>query len=796
MRFFKKFIIILLSLILLAILFIFIYTKNQEPTYKGNLKLSNLTNPVEVYYDKIGVPHIYADNQKDAYVTLGYVHAQDRLWQMELLSRIASGKLAEIFGKDFVKVDKFFLALGIDEKAKETVKKLDKTSSSYILTQAYLDGVNQYIDNNSIPIEYRAIGFKPRHFTVEDVYNVFGYMSFSFAMAQKTDPLLSNIRKKLGDKYLNELGIKVDTSSTLIPNFNPETDVKSDFVANTYEIMEKLPVSPFIGSNSWVVGGEKTASGKVLFANDPHIEYKQPAVWYQNHIVCPNFEIYGFNLGLIPFPLLGHNKTYAYGLTMFENDDIDFYKETLNPDNINEYLVGDIYNTFETTEYKIKVKGETSQSFLVKKGIHGPIMNGYAEQIEQTEPIAMDWIYTKLDNKLLKATYELSHANNLVDFKEGVKKIHAPGLNIMYGDVHDNIAWFAAGKLYKHLNNVNTKLILNGSNNKDDQLEYLDFSKNPQAINPTWNYVYSANNQPDQIEEGFYYPGYYLPEDRAKRIVDVLQDKTNLEVADMKRLINDVTSSILPELIPLITKEIDEDKLSKNELYALKVLRNWDASFELNQVAPTIFYKFKYQFYKNTFQDELGEKGFEQFLKTHIIKKQFAKLIKGDNSIWFDNIKSLDLVEDKKYIITQSFKETVKFLETQQGKNIRDWQWKKVNTVEHEHVLGKVKFLRKYFNVGPFPVRGGNEVLNNKIADLNDNGIYKVKAGPSTRRIIDFNDIENSIAILPTGQSGNVFSKHYKDQAESYIHGKFYTMYLNKDIIQKFEDKLTITPKK
>lgn len=790
---------IILKLLVLFLLVLFIgillYWNHLKPTYKGKLKLNDLQNQVEVYYDDLGVPHIYAENQEDAYVTLGYVHAQDRLWQMELMRRIAAGRLSEILGKKMLKTDKFFLSLGITEAAEKTIKNLNKTTQSYKLTEAYLKGINQFIESGPTPIEYKIVGVKKEKFVMNDIYNVFGYMSFSFAMAHKTDPLLSKMKDKLGEEYLAELDLKVNPDTTIIPVFNEAEGIESEFVTAVDVIMENIPVSPFIGSNSWVIASPKTADGKVIFANDPHIGYSQPAVWYQSHIVCPDFEIYGFNLALTPFPLLGHNRQYAYGLTMFENDDIDFYEEEENPNNKNEYLTKEGYVPYKIRTETIKVKGESDVIFKIKVSKHGPIMNDVIDVIETTKPLAMDWIYTKFDNKILTANYEMSHANSLADFKAGVSKIHAPGLNVMYGDAQDNIGWFATGKLYRHEKDVSTKFILDGSNGEDDVLNYMDFADNPQSVNPKWNYVYSANNQPDKIKGGLY-PGYYLPEDRAKRITDVLTNLTNISIEEMKDLINDVTSSVAPDLVKIIVKEIKKEKLTKNEKASIVILRSWDGSFELNQVASTIYTKFKYQFLKNIFEDELGEKGFQQFLKTDIIKRQFAKQIEREVSIWNDDVKTASIVEKRADIITKSFKETIKFLEKQHGHLINKWTWNKVHTVEHEHLIGKKESpLKKYFNVGPFPIKGTNEVLNNQMFSFTGKGVYKVTAGPSTRRIIDFNDVENSIAILPTGQSGNVFSKHYKDQAQKFVNGEFVKMMLNKKEIQKSEDKLIISPR-
>ena len=794
MRILKKILLIISVLIVLVLIGGWMYFNNLKPDYSGEISLSNMESETTVYFDDYGIPHIYAQNQYDATTALGYVHAQDRLWQMELMRRIAPGRLSEIFGKDMLKNDQFFVSLGIEEASKKSIKKLDKNGEVYKLATAYLNGVNQFIENGPTPIEFTLVGIEKKPYQLNDIYNILGYMSFSFAMAQKTDPLLSVIQEKLGDAYIKELNINIDPNTTLIKNSKKNIDNFTAMVASVNEIMENSPIPPFIGSNSWVVSPNKTTTGKVIFANDPHIAYSQPSAWYEAHIVTPGYEMYGYHLAGVPFPLLGHNRNYAYGLTMFENDDLDFYKEENDPADSTKYKTPNGFETYKTVTKTIKVKDAEDVIITVRSSRHGPIMNDAIDAIAETEPVAMSWVYTKFDVEILEALYTISRATEMKDVKKGASMIHAPGLNIMYGDAEGNVAWWASGKLYKHNPNVNTKFILNGASGYDDPIEYLDFSSNPMAENPPWTYVYSDNNQPDSIA-GMLYPGYYLSEDRAKRIVQLLEPKNNWNKQSMSAMINDVTSSVSPSIIKEFTEIMDYGSFSKNEQHAIDVLQLWDGSNNDDNIAPTIYNKWIYLYLKNTFEDELGDKLFTQFLATHLSKRVIADQIKKDSSIWWDDITTKNKTESKKEILSKSLVEAVSFLENQLGTDIKAWNWGKVHTLEHNHPLGKIAALKKYFNVGPFAINGAREVINNRGFDYNDSGLYNVNAGPSTRRIIDFSDIENSISILPTGESGNPFSKHYKDQAEMYNKGEFRKMKINEEEIKSVSTILIISPK-
>ncbi|MGC4039998.1 MAG: penicillin acylase family protein [Flavobacterium sp.] len=794
MKLLKKILLAVVALVLIIAIGLAVYLQATKPKYEGEATLANISKATTTYFDEYGVPHIYADNQKDAMTTLGYVHAQDRLWQMELMRRIAPGRLSEIFGGKLLKTDKFFAGIGIDENSKQAVAHLDKNSQAYILANAYLDGINQYIDQGTTPVEIRLLGIKQEKFTLKDVYNIFGFMSFSFAMAQKTDPLLTDIRDRYGMDYLKDFGINGELGTKQLKSFNGKYKDYAEISKAVGGLLESSPIPAFIGSNSWVIGGAKTKNGKVILANDPHIMYSQPGTWYEAHINCPDYEMYGYYIAGTPFPLLGHNHDYAYGLTMFENDDVDFFREEENPNNPKQYKTVDGYRNYTFKQKTIRVKDSSDVKVNVKTSQHGPVINGLLDGLKSEESVAMSWIYTQQKNEILDAVYHLSHAKNLEGFRKSIELIKAPGLNIMYGDAKGNIAWITSGKLYKVDKSVNTNLILNGANGIDDKKEWLSFAKNPAAINPDWNYVYSANNQPAAID-GYLYPGYYLPRDRAERIDGLLSPKSNWTKEDVGKMIADNKSATAQDIVYNMANRVYRSQLSDIEKMALYHLEKWKGTHELEDVGPSIYNKWLYFYLKETFEDELGEENFNMLLSTHIVKQIIESQSQNTPSPWWDNVKTKNKRETQSEILTKAFKEAVASLEKQLGSNPEDWQWKKIHKVEFQHPIGKVKLFSKFFNVGAFPVSGSNEVINNQLFVYTDDAEINVKGGPSTRRIIDFSDIENSWSVLPTGQSGNPMSKHYDDQSELFLNGKFRKMKLNKQEIIKTSTKLVFNVK-
>ncbi len=773
-----------------------IFAHNLKPVYDGNELLTDLTGEVTVHYDTYGIPHIYGSNKKDAFRALGYVHAQDRLWQMELLRRIGRGGLSEVFGEATLETDKFFLALGIDEASAKTVSELDMDSEAVLLSLAYLDGINQFIAEGPTPIEFYLTGLDKSEFTLHDVQNVFGYMAFSFAQAHKTDPLLTRIKDSLGLEYLKDLDVSIDPKSTLIKNHKriKGNSSQEDLVSSITKTLESLHIPLFEGSNSWVIGPEKTKNGKVIFANDPHIGFAQPSVWYEAHVITPNYEKYGYHLAGIPFPVLAHDRNLTYGMTMFENDDTDFYYEETNSEG-DKYKSENEWISFETVSHTIKVKDAEDVEFAIQKTVRGPIMSGIMNEIKHEKPISMWWTYTQNKNEVIQALFKMSTAEGLAEVEEALPKIHAPGLNIMYGDAKGNIAWWATAKLHKVPDSVNTKFIQTEHQSLPVNREYLPFSENPQAINPPWNYVYSANNQPDSIA-GMLYPGYYLSENRAKRIVQLLEPKNDWDKSAVSEMLTDVTSSINPSIVKNLAKSLDIKVLDSLQLEALDRLNNWKGDYPTKSAEAGLYHRWIYFFLKYTFEDELGSEGFGQFLKAHFSKRIIAPMAANPNSVWWDDV-ATETHEKQADIVQKSYLKAFSSLEDDFGRNPSDWTWGKIHTLEHGHPIGQAGgLLRSFFNVGPFPIHGSREVINNLGFGYNDSGYFEVGSGPSTRRIIDFSDVENSISILPTGQSGNPFSKYYQDQAEMYVNGEFRKMMMNKEeILSTSDSKLVLSPR-
>ncbi len=797
MRLIKKVIFFLLGLLALLILGFFIFLNSLTPTYEGEEELSGISNTVEVYFDQYGIPHIYADTEEDAIRTLGYVHAQDRLWQMELLRRAGAGRLSEIFGELTLETDKFFLSLGIDDHNEKALANLDKSEPSVVLANAYLDGINQFIEEGPTPIEFYLTGLKKSNFELKDVYNAVAYMGFTFNKGAR-DIVNTNLLKVLDTAYTNELFENNPANEIKIPVHEDSSAVELASIHHKISnALDKLPIPEIYGSNSWVLAPEKTAKGKVLFENDPHISQAQPSVWYEAHLVTPDYEKYGYYLAGVPFPLLSHDRNMVHGFTMLANDDTNFYYEKQHPTDTTLYRFQDEWRKFDYITKTILVKDLGPVEFQFKRTHRGPIVNSNhanRTRVEGERLVSMHWLFTQFENKLVQGLYGINHAKTIDEFSRSLPFIHAPGLNVMYGDAKGNIAWWGTAKLYRMPDSTSTKFILDGASGKHDPLEYLDFKNNPKSINPPTRYVYSANNQPDSTA-GLYVPGYFSNSSlRAGRIMDLMQAKPEGWTRDdMATMVNDITLRTATDFIDSCLRELKIEGLTPEQLTYLDGIKAWDGSFGQQSLGSVFFEKMQDNVHASLFADEFST---TEDYESYGVQLKLNKVFPNENSVWWDDTTTPKVKETKADIISRSFEDTWKELSNELGDDYKSWTWNRIHYLEHDHPIGRVPSLKKYFTVGPFPSSGTKGTLNNQGFREMDDGRYKVTSIPSTRRIVDFSDVENSISILPTGQSGNPLSKHYKDQAEMYINGEFRKMMMNEEEIKTTsEDVLIFVPK-
>ena len=777
------------------------YLYPKQVKRSGTQTLTSLSDRVSVRYDERGVPHIKADNEIDLYRALGYVHAQDRLFQMEMVRRLAQGELAEILGPKLVEVDRLFRTLGIRAHALTTVDRMDKNSPSFKILLAYLDGINQYQANSPAPVEFDLLKIPKRPFTPQDTLAVSGYLAYSFAAALKTEPALTHVRDKLGPDYLRVFDLEWHAQGVIKPASPPTTLGAADWqqldklARISAEALALAGLPQFEGSNAWAVAGNRTASGKPLLAGDPHIGYSAPSVWYEAHLSAPGFELYGHHQALNPTALLGHNTQFGWTLTMFQNDDMDLIAEKVNPANANQVWHKGQWVELQGRTEKILVKGEEPVTLTLRRSPHGPIITDAFQDSLGTTPVAMWWAFLETENPILDAFYELNRADTLAKARAAASNIHAPGLNIVWGSAAGDIGWWAAAKLPIRPDNVNPSFILDGSTAESDKLGFYRYTDNPQEENPTRGYIVSANHQP-KPNSGVPVPGYYNLADRGQRLDERLRDdKTQWNIAASQILQLDVQTNYGPRLLAPLFPDLSQIVTDPKERSLLESLASWDGSYGAHSVTATVFTQFLYELAHGAMADEMGAVQFKNLLGTRALDTALPLLAADATSPWWDN-KDTPAVETRADTLKVIWRATMTHLQTTLGSNPTAWAWGKAHTLTHGHPLAAQKPLDRLFNIGPFAAPGAREVPNNLSGSIGP-APWAVSYGPSTRRIIDFADATKAVGINPVGQSGVLFDRHYRDQADTFIKGGYVAQHLSEaDVTANTRSQLTLAPPK
>ena len=746
------------------------YVHGKLPQREGEVLIAGLQAPVSVRYDGRGVPHLQAQNEQDLYRALGYVHAQDRLFQMEIMRRLARGELAEVLGDKLLPTDTLFRSLRIRDQAALMVQRLDRQSPAWQALQAYLEGIESWQASHPKPIEFDLLGITPRPFTAEDTLSIAGYLAYSFAAAFRTEPALTYIRDQLGPQYLKIFDL----------DWQPEGALASPLAAADWRSLEALArlshdalndagIPQFEGSNAWAVSGSHTRSGKPLLAGDPHISFAVPAVWYEAELSAPGFNLYGYFQALNPFALLGHNRDVGWSLTMFQNDDVDLIAERTNPANSDQVMIDGTWQTLEKTEQTIAVKGEAPVTISLRRSPHGPIVNEVLGASAGTTPVAMWWAFLETENPILDGFYQLNRADTLGKMREAAAKVQAPGLNFVWANARGDIGWWAAAQLPIRPQGVNPTIILDGASPQADKLGFYPFSANPQQENPSRGYIVSANYQPPSAVP---VPGYYNLPDRGRQLdrhlanPDVKWDTQNSQALQLDTHSDYGPRTLAPLLATLrAVAEGDEEKELVEQLAA------WAGDYPLDSTSATLFNQFLYELAFAALHDELGDTWFPVLISTRAIDAALPRLAADAASSWWST-RGANERTDRAAIVRIAWQKSLKHLRDTLGSDPASWQWGKAHTLTHNHPLGVKKPLNLLFNVGPFAAPGTHEVPNNLSAKIGP-APWPVTYGPSTRRLIDFADAGQALTSNPVGQSGVPFDQHYADQAEGYIEGQY-----------------------
>jgi penicillin G amidase len=828
-------ILIIIVLVTVGILFNSLTKKSYYPE-TGTIKVNGISQRVNIYKSELGVPHIFAENEDDLYFSLGYVHAQDRLWQMDLTRRVAEGKLSEILGPDVLDYDILFRTIGIDKVSYLHYENSSPETKS--ISESYTRGVNAFIDEHisNLPLEFDILNYKPEPWKPEHSFMIVRMMGWELNLSWFAEIMIEDLVNKFG----------LERAKDLIPSYNDDgpfiigargEDVKKDSVVrsasdtlkktsekkdqNKKSVTEKNKPGTYLkelknffdiadsfrnfrghgsqsGSNSWVVSGEKTESGKPMIANDPHLSLQVPAKWYEVHLYNNKNDnsISGFSIPGVPGIAIGHNNSIAWALTNLMNDDSDFLILDKDTNGNGKYIYGNSVIEIDSTTEGIKIKGKNDEYNFTRYSTKiGPVIfdlerTGFntKRKINFNVPekiLVYKWTgYEKSDE--IESFYKINHANNWNEFLIALRSYGTPALSFLYADTSGNIGYHAAGYIPVRKNLTDESFAYFPSNNVSWS-GFIPFAELPNSYNPREGFLVTANNKPGK-NYNHYISYLFEPHYRSERISDFLKNRNALSVEDFKLIQRDVFSLQAKEFCGYIFDTYREIRNPSDEekLY-LDILRNWDYEMRIYSYEAAIFAQFEIELYKNLYKDLLGEELFENYIFMNSFPvKTTSKILRQNNSWIFDRNNPGNSKQRKSEIIRKSFSEAISNLKIIFGTNdYTKWFWGDIHQIEIKHPLGIVPELSTMLNIGPFKAGGNGTTVSVAQYSFNNalrSNSFHSQVGSSMRMIIDLEKIKESYTIIPTGQSGQALHPNFKDQARLWMH------YNYKEVSTDFED--------
>ncbi|MDA1329906.1 MAG: penicillin acylase family protein [Chloroflexi bacterium] len=794
---------LLLIVALVALIYVPRAARASFPQIDGQVQLAGLDGPVDIYRDSMGIPHIYGSSEHDIFLAQGYVHAQDRFWQMDFQRHAGSGRLSELLGSNTLDTDVFLRTMGWERVAGEELQNLD--ARTLTILEAYAEGVNAYLAEHTgvdAGLEYLFLnllnrGYEPEAWTPLNTLTWAKAMAWDLKDNMETEIERAILLREFSPEQINDLYPSYpEDHPFIVPDFASQPvdgeavfpqerlltssdlasllDIATARFASLDALFGSTPEAG-LGSNSWVVSGKLSASGAPLMANDPHLGASMPSIWYQNGLHCvpvgPNcrLDVTGVSFVGAPGVVIGHNQRIAWGFTNMGPDVMDLYVIKVNPDNPYQYEMNGEWVDMQILEEQIRVAGKENVALPVRVTQFGPIISDsygpleeFGElagiQVPENYAVALRWTALEPSN-ILGAVLDFNFAQNWDEFREATRGFVVPSQNLIYADVDGNIGYQMPG-------NIPIRSAGDGrypSPGWTDEYAwqgYIPFEELPFSLNPESGYIITANNAvvstdyPYLIADSWDY-GY-----RAQRILDLVQEiGSGFTVADYERMQADSVNLGAIKILPALMDLDMADDLA--DVRAL--LDGWNGQQTVDSAAAALFNAYWKQLLAATFHDDLPEDYWPGSSSRWYVV--IANLQTQPQNTWWDDRATIDSVEERDDILGAAFAAAVNDLRNQLGDDPSAWAWGELHTITFEHqVMSSFPLIDRVFNRGPFSVSGGGSIVNATGWDPASDG-YAVQSLPSKRTIMDLSNWQNSLQIHTTGQSGHPNHPHYIDMA-------------------------------
>ncbi len=754
------------------------------PQTEGTLYLEGLYAPVEVFRDAHGIPYIYAQNTHDLFLAQGFVHAQDRLWQMDFHRHLGMGRLSEIVGEAALEADIFLRTVGVNRGAQQDYAHLDQATKDIL--QAYADGVNAYIATHRgrYPVEYRILGIEPKPWSPVDTVAWGKILQWNLSISFRTELLFARLIEVLGPERAAQVfpGYLPDANTILhegeISLGFPDLEALETALARVGITLDGATMG--LGSNNWVLAPSRSATGRPVLANDPHVFYTTPPLWYLNALHAPDIHVAGASFVGVPGVIIGHNARIAWGVTNLAVDVMDLYIERLNPNNPNEYEVNGTYVPLEIIREEIYVKGRSEPVVIeVKRTRHGPLLNDVLEGL--TQPLALKWLDAEEPTTLIRAIYPLNMAQNWEEFCAALRYWDSPMQNFVYADVEGNIGYYGAGKVPIRARGTGD-VPVPGWTDDYEWVGFVPFEELPHVFNPARGYVVTANQNPVPDTYPYYIATFYASPNRARRIEAWLQSREIFHPDDMAAIQGDDVSIPAQQLVPYLLAVQHNDALIRR---AQDILADWDFRLRADSAAAGIFEVVYWKLIESVVADDLSPDLRANYLLHHNRHVQFIEwlLQQPPDHPWWDDVTTPQR-ETRDEIIARAFEQAVQWWREEAGDAVERWTWGRIHRTVFRHlVLGGVPLLNRFFDVDVGATPGDGQTPNANSFPFGKS--FSVDAGPSYREIFDVGNWDNARVIISGGQSGHVFHRHYGDMAPLWSNIEYVPLYWSRETTEQ-----------
>ena len=776
---------IIFSLSLIIIAAFYFLVNASLPVREGILKLNNVDAQIRIIFDKKGIPQIYAENEKDVWFAVGWLHASDRLFQMETVRRVADGRLSEWFGELTLKYDRQQRLINHRKIVTGWFDLLEEKHAAFL--QSYVNGINSWAEHTAaLPFEFYLLGSEFKPWEVDDVLMLFSFQTWFSNILQYNDPFHLLLEKKLGKEAADEMIVPY-------PQEAPKTAVKSSreerVSVSPGQILEGWPAffiksifsagsDPFSltrASNAWTISPRKSLSGSAILANDPHLDLSRlPQFWYVLgiHTLDGTLDAAGISTPGIPAIVMGYNRQTAWAFTAGGIDITDEYIEKINPENPGQYLYKDRFINFEERYEYVHIRGRSEVDTLrVKTTKHGPVIE---ESEDGNEVYAMHW--AGLDFHPARAVasgFELLKMSDFQSFRKLVTNFAALDANWIYADKEGNIGYQLGTPLPVRLYR-DTYSRLPGWEEQYNWKGYHPLDETPYAYNPPQGWLASCNNKPAAAIGHDPLPGNFA-DGRIRRISDLLSVNQTFSIKNMMQFQMDDQSLILPAWNNEIVRLLD---LLGEQIW-IERIRNWMGTTGVDSKAAALVGTWLAYLNIYIFEDEFPDQ-ISNFLNPTINRERnlLHFYFTADDSL-FDDIRTTERQESKEDIALKAMKEAINI--------VGDKNWGAMQSLTMAHPMARIPILSSLLGLekGPFARAGTRSSLNNSTGFWQEEEYFLSRGGPSWRFIYDFNEMNQAWIIIPAGQSGHPSSPHFFDFYEMWEKGEYWTLTLNKMQIEE-----------